>query len=120
MSSFQELSSDEQAALDAWLQSYEIPLTYRDGQQLCDALKVARMFNRILPGLVDLTSYTPCLSLPLNFLNWQIFNQQVLRKLDMGLPLEDLEKMGQGCVKTIDLLLHTLMTNESRLKQKEV
>ncbi|BFG02260.1 uncharacterized protein DMAD_01821 [Drosophila madeirensis] len=119
MANIRNLSAEERVVLDRWLQRNGIQLTYRNAEQLCDALQVARMFNKIHPGLEDLTSYSPCLSLPLNFLNWQIFNHRVLRKLDMGVSMGDLEKLALGCTETVDALLFNLMAKESILKKKE-
>ncbi|EDW29785.1 GL14839 [Drosophila persimilis] len=120
MAIIRDLSDEERGILDGWLQLNNIPHTYRDEKEFCDALQVARIFNRIQPGLDDLISYSPCISLPLNFLNWQIFNQRVLRKLDMGVSLRDLEKLALGCPKAIDSLLFTLMANESLLKKNKI
>ncbi|XP_022209230.1 uncharacterized protein LOC111065393 [Drosophila obscura] len=119
MASIRDLSAEERFSLDVWLHRKGIRPTYRNAKQLCDAVHVARMFNKMRPGIDDLTSYSPCYSLSLNFLNWQIFNQRVLRKLDMHVSPGDLEKLSSGCTKAVDSLLFTLMSNEARLKPKE-
>ncbi|XP_022209153.1 uncharacterized protein LOC111065342 [Drosophila obscura] len=123
MSSFWQLNYQQCQTLDLWLQTYGVLLNHRTRHEFSDVLPVARLFNKVHPGRVNLSRYVSRNSVALKTINWRIFNARVLRKMNMGLTQADEDKLARGVEWIQDALLYQLMLTaererECRLKHK--
>ncbi|XP_022209129.2 uncharacterized protein LOC111065327 [Drosophila obscura] len=117
MSCFRVLDEEDRLMLTSWLKEHNIQLNHRTRNELRDAFPVAKIFKKIHPELVDLQVYTPRCSMKLMLNNWQIFNDRVLRKLNLSLSLAELKELAVGQACAIEAVLYKLMTTEFSLKR---
>ncbi|SPP86812.1 uncharacterized protein LOC117588710 [Drosophila guanche] len=114
MSSFRPLSYQQCQMLDLWLQTYGVLLNHRTRHRFTDVLPVARLFNRVHPGRVNLSRYVARNSVTLKAVNWRVFNARVLKKMNMELTPSDEDKLARGEEWVLDALLHQLMMSVVR------
>ncbi|XP_017135668.1 sperm flagellar protein 1-like [Drosophila miranda] len=119
MSGFRVLDEEDRLALISWLKEHNIELNHRTRTELRDAFAVAKICKRIHPDLVDLQVYTPRCSMTQMLNNWKIFNDRVLKKLDLNLSHLMLKELAGGAACAIESILHKLMTTEYALKRGE-
>ncbi|XP_017135382.1 sperm flagellar protein 1-like [Drosophila miranda] len=109
MSSFRQLNYQQCQMLDQWLLTYGVMLNHRTRHEFSDVLPVARLFNKVHPGRVDLNRYVSRNSVAMKASNWRIFNARVLKKMNMGLTSKDEDKLASAVEWVQDALLYRLM-----------
>ncbi|BFG00631.1 sperm flagellar protein 1-like [Drosophila madeirensis] len=112
MSTLRELNYLQRLRLELWLESYGVVLSHRMSHEYSDVLPVARLFNEVHPGRVDLHGYTPSSSVPLKANNWRIFNERVLEKMNMALTTKEQQQLAIGADMLLEALLHKLMLSD--------
>lgn len=109
------LSACELEELLKWVDGFQLP---RSRKKLCrdfaDGVLLAEILKFELPKLVDLHNYPSANSLKIKMNNWETLNQKVLKKLQIDLKPEDIEKLARAETNYIESVLFDIM-NKTRL-----
>ncbi|XP_002134197.1 uncharacterized protein [Drosophila pseudoobscura] len=109
---FRELNYEQRQALEEWLKKYEVELNFRTRNEFSDAFAVAKLFDKVHPGLVDFRCYLARSSVALKKQNWHIFNIRTLKRMNMGLSQRDLYRLARGGGWALETLLYKLMMTD--------
>lgn len=121
--SISNLKSDELEALHVWLSEFDLQLrcgTKKLNREFSDGVLMAELLKTQFPSLVEMHSYTSCSSVQSKMDNWRMLNRKVLRKLDLHLTNEVVEKLARAEPNCIEEVLHRVMKSVKITTGKEL
>lgn len=115
-----KLNINEIDNLLRWVDSYELT---RCNKKLCrdfsDAVLTAEILKYEFPKLVELHNYPPRNALHLKIDNWNTLNRKVLKKMNIQLKPEDIEKLSKADAERIEEFLFDVMNRIDNIKTSE-
>lgn len=100
------LNPYELEAVLKWIDSFSLS---RTSKKLCrdfsDALLLAEILKSEFPKLVDIHNYTACNSIQGKMRNWSTLNRKVLKKLNIHLREEEIEKLARAETNFVEEVL---------------
>lgn len=113
------LNADELEALQGWLTSYELP-SLRSHKNLkrdfSDAVVLAELLKLEFPALVEIHNYSRCSGVQSKIDNWNMLHKRVLRKLNIHLKCDEIEKLARADANLIEAVLHRIMNQIQLVK----
>lgn len=104
------LNPFELEAILKWIDSFTLS---RSSKKLCrdfsDAVLLAEILKFELPKLVDMHNYTACNSIQGKIKNWSTLNRKVLKKLNIHLREEEIERLAKAEMNCIEEVLFNVM-----------
>lgn len=104
------LNPYELEAILKWIDGFALS---RSSKKLCrdfsDALLLAEILKYELPKLVDMHNYTACNSIQGKMKNWSTLNRKVLKKLNIHLREEEIERLAKAETNCIEEVLFNVM-----------
>jgi CH-like domain in sperm protein len=104
------LNPYELEAILKWIDGFTLS---RSSKKLCrdfsDALLLAEILKYELPKLVDMHNYTACNSIQGKMKNWSTLNRKVLKKLNIHLREEEIERLAKAEMNCIEEVLFNVM-----------
>ncbi|SPP76863.1 blast:Sperm flagellar protein 1 [Drosophila guanche] len=113
MSSIRGLREKEREVLNEWLVENKIVLDARTRREFSDVLPVAKILKNKYGRLVQLQYYVPRSSQALKLVNWIVFNEKVLKCLNVNLSRETMEDLARGSAWALDSLLYFVATGKN-------
>lgn len=115
-----KLNINEIDNLLRWVDSYELT---RSNKKLCrdfsDAVLTAEILKHEFPKLVELHNYPPRNAMNLKMDNWNTLNRKVLKKMNIQLKPEDIEKLSRADSERIEEFLFDVMNRIEDIKTSE-
>lgn len=115
-----KLNVNEIDNLLRWVDSYELT---RNNKKLCrdfsDAVLTAEILKHEFPKLVELHNYPPRNAMNLKMDNWNTLNRKVLKKMNIQLKPEDIEKLSRADAERIEEFLFDVMNRIDNIKTSE-
>lgn len=115
-----KLNPYELEALLKWIDSFSLS---RTSKKLCrdfsDSLLLAEILKFEFPKLVDIHNYTACNSIRGKMRNWSTLNRKVLKKLNIHLRDEEIEKLARAETNFIEEVLFNVYNKVNVLKSEE-
>lgn len=103
-----------------WVDSYILSRPSKKlSRDFSDAVLLAEILKCEFPKLVDLHNYVSCCSVQSKIKNWDILNQKVLRKLQINLKRDEMEKLSKAENNCIEQLLLTVMRKVKLIRETE-
>jgi hypothetical protein len=123
-SDISKLNPFELEAVLKWVDSFELSRSRRKlNRDFSDGVLLAEILKFEFPNLVQLHNYSGCSAVQGKIVNWDTLNRKVLRKLQMNLESEEIEKLAKAESNYIEEVLFQVMNqievvktnNESKL-----
>lgn len=115
-----KLSINEIDNLLRWIDSFELT---RCNKKLCrdfsDAVLTAEILKYEFPKLVELHNYPSRNAMNLKMDNWNTLNRKVLKKMNIQLKPEDIEKLSRADSERIEEFLFDVMNRINDIKTSE-
>jgi len=93
-----------------WVDSFVLSRPSKKlSRDFADAVLLAEILKYEFPKLVELHNYAGCFSVQGRMKNWETLNQKVLKKLQINLKREEMEKLSKAESNCIEQLLYTVM-----------
>ncbi|CAG9805900.1 unnamed protein product [Chironomus riparius] len=119
----------DKASLDAfelqdvlkWVDSFVLSRPSKKlSRDFADAVLLAEILKYEFPKLVELHNYAGCFAIKERMKNWDTLNQKVLRKLQINLKREEMEKLAKAESSCIEQLLYTVMNKVNLVKEMQM
>lgn len=108
--SLSALNPFELEAVLKWVDSFELSRCRRKlNRDFSDGVLLAEILKFDFPNLVDLHNYNGCFAVQGKIENWDTLNRKVLRKLQMNLKPEEIEKLAKAETNYIEEVLFQVM-----------
>lgn len=115
-----KLNPYELEAILKWIDSFSLS---RTSKKLCrdfsDAVLLAEILKFEFPKLVDIHNYVACNSIRGKMRNWSTLNRKVLKKLNIHLREEEIEKLSRAETNFIEEVLFNVHNKVKVLKSEE-
>lgn len=113
------LNADELEALQSWLTSYELS-SLRSSKKLnrdfSDAVLLAELLKLEFPTIVEIHNYSRCSGVQSKIDNWNMLHKRVLRKLNIHLKYDEIEKLARADANFIEAVLFRIMNQIQAVK----
>lgn len=118
-SSASPLNPIELEAVLKWVDSYQLT-RYRKklNRDFSDGVLLAEMLKSEFPSLVELHNYSGYFAVQGKIENWQMLNRKVLRKLEIPLKSDEIEKVAKAETCFIEEVLFRLMNQIKLVKSR--
>lgn len=105
------LIAHELEALRSWLTGYDIASRGKKklNRDFSDGVLLAEILKLEFPTLVEIHNYTRCSSVQSKIDNWKMLNKRVLRKLQIHLKCDEMEKLAKADTFFIEVVLFRIM-----------
>lgn len=106
------LNADELEAMRSWLTSYELPSLKnckKLNREFSDGFVLAELLKVEFPTLVENHNYSRCSSVQSKIDNWNMLQKRVLRKLNIHLKCDEIEKLAKADNGLIEAVLFRIM-----------
>lgn len=113
------LSDEELEALRSWLTGYDLSSLNRSKKwqrDFSDAVLLAEILKLEFPTLVEIHNYSRCSGVQSKIDNWSMLNKRVLRKLQIHLRCDEIEKLAKADSFFIEVFLFTIMNQIASVK----
>lgn len=116
-----KLNPFELEAFLKWLDSFELSRERKKlNRDFSDGVLLAELLKFEFPNLVDLHNYSGCFAVQGKIENWNTLSRKVLRKLQMNLKPEEIEKLAKAESSYIEEVLFQVMNQIQVLKNSSV
>lgn len=114
-----KLNPFELEAVLKWVDGFELSRCRRKlSRDFADGVLLAEIVKSEFPNLVDLHNYNGCSAVLGKIENWNILNRKVLKKLQVHLKPEEIEKLAKAESDCIEEVLFRIMNQIERIKAK--
>lgn len=114
-----ELKPDELRDLLKWVDSFKLSrCRSKLSRDFSDGVLLAEVLKHEFPNLVELHNYNGCSSVHSKIENWNILNRKVLKKLQIHLKPQSIEKVARAETNYIEKVLHRIMIQINDIKRK--
>lgn len=104
-----------------WVDSFALSRPSKKlSRDFADAVLLAEILKYEFPKLVELHNYAGCFSVQGRMKNWDTLNQKVLKKLQINLKREEMEKLSKAESNCIEQLLYTVMKKVELVKKMQM
>ncbi|XP_070500074.1 sperm flagellar protein 1-like [Chironomus tepperi] len=104
-----------------WVDSFTLSRPSKKlSRDFADAVLLAEILKYEFPKLVELHNYAGCFAIKERMKNWDILNQKVLKKLQINLKREEMEKLAKAESNCIEQLLHNVMNKIKLVKEMQM
>lgn len=105
-----KLNPFELEAVLKWVDSFELSKSRKKlSRDFSDGVLLAEILKFEFPNLVELHNYSGCFAVQGKIENWDTLNRKVLRKLQMNLKSEEIEKLARAETNCIEEVLFRVM-----------
>lgn len=112
-----KLNPFELEAILKWLDTFELSRCRKKlNRDFSDCVLLAEILKFEFPNLVDLHNYNTCYSVQAKIDNWKTLNRKVLKKMQISLKTEDIEKLAQAESSCIEEVLFQVMNQVQVVK----
>lgn len=119
-SSILKLNPFELEAVLKWVDSFELSRCRRKlNRDFSDGVLLAEILKVEFPNLVELHNYSGCFAVQGKIENWDILNRKVLKKLQIHLQPEEIEKIVKSDSECIEGVLFRIMNQVEVVKSRE-
>lgn len=120
-SNISKLNPFELEAVLKWVDSFELSRCRKKlNRDFSDAVLLAEILKFEFPNLVDLHNYSGCFAVQGKIDNWDMLNRKVLRKLQMSLKPEEIEKLAKAETNCIEEVLFQVMNQIEVVKNSKI
>lgn len=114
-----KLNPFELEAVLKWVDGFELSRCRRKlNRDFADGVLLAEIVKSEFPNLVDLHNYNGCSAVLGKIENWNILNRKLLKKLQVHLKPEEIEKLAKAESDYIEEVLFRIMNQIGRIKAK--
>lgn len=114
------LESSKFEALLKWVDSFELSRSKKKlNRDFSDGVLLAEILKMEFPSLVDLHNYNGCFAVQEKIRNWKTLNQKVLKKLQITLKPEEIEKIAKAESNCIEEVLFRIMNKIQVIKRND-
>lgn len=116
-----KLNPFELEAVLKWVDSFELTRCRKKlNRDFSDGVLLAEILKFEFPNLVDLHNYNGCFAVQGKIENWDTLNRKVLRKLQMNLKPEEIEKLAKAETNCIEEVLFQVMNQIQVVKNNSM
>lgn len=109
----------ELEAVLKWVDGFELSRCRKKlNRDFSDGVLLAEILKFEFPHLVELHNYNGCFALQWKVQNWDILNRKVLRKLEMHLKSDEIEKLAKAETNFIEEVLFRVMHQVRIMKSR--
>lgn len=102
-----------------WVDGFELSRFRRKlNRDFSDGVLLAEILKFEFPNLVDLHNYSGCFSVQGKLDNWDILNRKVLKKMQIHLKPEQIEKVAKAETNCIEEILFRVMNQIALIKSR--
>lgn len=113
------LNPFELEAVLKWVDSFELSRGRKKlNRDFSDAVLLAEILKFEFPNLVELHNYAGCFCLQGKLQNWAMMNRKVLRKLELHLKSDEIEKLAKAETNYIEEFLFQVMHQIKLIKSR--
>lgn len=115
-----ELNRNESEAVMKWVDGFKLSrCTRKLNRDFSDGVLLAKIVKSELPNLVELHNYNGCCAVQGKIENWDTLNRKVLKKLQIHLTPEEIEKLANSEANYIEEVLSQVMKQINRIKSNK-
>jgi CH-like domain in sperm protein len=116
-----KLNPFELEAVLKWVDSFELTRCRRRlNRDFSDCVLLAEILKFEFPSIVDLHNYNGCFSVQSKIENWDTLNRKVLKKMQMTLKSEEIEKLAKAETNCIEEILFQVMKQIQIVKNSNI